>query len=196
MAVPYDQVDLEAAQRAAAQLNAGGFVVVTESREGDGEATLTIAAEFATPEAIHFLSRHSHGPTWLGLSDERCAELQLQPLVSRGDQWQPTISITVRDAVDGGGTPEELARTIRAAVDPAKTAGDFVRPGSVFPLRARPGGVLQRAGRTEAVVDLARLAGCPPAGVFASAMNDDGTSARGESLRRYCEEHSLPLVTV
>ena len=134
MAVPYEQVDLEAAQRAAAQLNVGGFVVVAETREGDGEATLTVAAEFATPEAIHFLSRHSHGPIWLGLSDERCAELQLQPLVSQGDQWQPTISITVPDALDGGGSPEELSRTILAAVDPTKidrVIGRKPKPASI-----------------------------------------------------------------
>jgi 3,4-dihydroxy 2-butanone 4-phosphate synthase / GTP cyclohydrolase II len=196
VSVPYEHVDLEAAQRAASQLNAGGFVVVCESHSGDSEAALTIAAEHATTEALHFMSRHSRGPMWLCLSDERCEELALIPLVTAGDQWQPTISITVPDAVDGGGTPEELSRTILASVDPAKGPGDFVKPGSIFPLRARPGGVLQRSGRTEAVVDLARLAGCAPAGVIAFAINEDGTSARGVSLERYCAEHSLPLVTV
>ena len=196
MDVPYEAVDLEAAQRGAAQLNGGGFVVICESRGADTEATLAFAAEHGSTEALHFMSRHSHGPLWLCLSDERCEELGLVPLVTREDAWQPTISITVPDAVDGGGTPEELSRTILAAVDPAKGPDDFVKPGSIFPLRARPGGVLQRSGRTEAVVDLARLAGCAPAGVIAFAMNEDGTAARGESLEGYCAEHSLPLVTV
>jgi 3,4-dihydroxy 2-butanone 4-phosphate synthase/GTP cyclohydrolase II len=196
VAVPYEQVDLEAAQRAVARLNAGGFVALTKSREDDSEASLVIAADFATPEAIHFLSRHTHGPVWLGLSDERCQELGLEPLVSRGDQWQPTISIAVPDAVDGVGTAEQLSRTILAAMDADKGAKDFVRPGPVFPLRARPGGVLQRSSWTEAVVDLARLAGRAPGAVFAFAMNDDGTAARGEHVQRYCDEHSLPLVSV
>jgi 3,4-dihydroxy 2-butanone 4-phosphate synthase / GTP cyclohydrolase II len=196
VSVPYEQVDLEAAQRAAAALNAGRFVLVCESRADLRKGTLAIAAEFATPENVHFMSRHTHGPIWLCLPDERCEELQLEPLVSSGDEWQPTISITVPDAVDGGGTPAELSKTIRAAVDPAKDAGDFVRPGSIFPLRARPGGVLQRSGRTEAVVDLARLAGCEPAAVIAFAMSDDGTAPLGGELLRYCEEHDLPLVTI
>jgi 3,4-dihydroxy 2-butanone 4-phosphate synthase / GTP cyclohydrolase II len=196
MHVPYEHVDLEAAQRAAAELNAGRFVVLCESRGAEREGLLTIAAEFATPDALHFMSRHSHGPIWLCLSDERCEQLELEPLVSRGDQWQPTISITVPDAVGSGASTEEQSRTILATVDPAKGAGDFVRPGSIFPLRARPGGVLQRSGRTEAVVDLARLAGRAPAGAVALAMNEDGTVARGAELERFCEEHSIPLVAI
>jgi 3,4-dihydroxy 2-butanone 4-phosphate synthase / GTP cyclohydrolase II len=196
MEVPFAEVDLEAAQRAATELNAGNFVVICESRGEGFEGNLTVAAQHATPEAVNFMSRHAHGMVWLALSDERCDELRLEPLVSDGDDWQPTLSITLREVSGAGASAEDRSRTIRAAIDPARGPRDFSRPGTVFPLRARPGGVLQRAARTEAAVDLARLAGCVPAAAMAIVMNEDGTVATGGEIEQFCEQYSIPLVAV
>src|SRR5919204_6578248 len=192
--IPYGHVDLAAAQNALSELNAGRFAVLSTARADGPEGSLLIAADHVTPEAVNFMSRHGQGLVWLCLTDERCEELALEPLVMRGDEWQPTVSITIPGAAEAGASAADRAATILAAVDPEVRAKDVARPGNIFPLRARPGGVLQRAGRTEAAVDLARLAGCSPAGAISLIVNADGSLARGEQLRDFCAEHGFPLV--
>ena len=196
MSAEREQVDLDAAKRAASALKAGKFIVLAEHRGDDSEGNLTIAAEFATPEAVNFLSTNAYGLIRLCLTDERCDELRLEPLVAEEDKWQPTVSISSRGVTGSGASAEDRSRTILAALDPESGPKDFVRHGYVFPLRARAGGVLRRAGRTEAAVDLARLAGCVPAAAMSLVMNPDGTVTKADELRRYCERHDLPLVTV
>jgi 3,4-dihydroxy 2-butanone 4-phosphate synthase / GTP cyclohydrolase II len=142
------------------------------------------------------MSTHGYGLIRLCLTDERCAELDLEPLVADEQQWQPTVSITLRGTSGSGASSADRARTIQAAMNPAAGPEEFERPGHVFPLRSRPGGVLQRAGRTEAAVDLARLAGCVPAAAMTLVVDEDGSVPTGDRLRRYCERHALPRVTV
>jgi 3,4-dihydroxy 2-butanone 4-phosphate synthase/GTP cyclohydrolase II len=191
-----DQVIPEAAERAIAELQAARFVVLCESRHDLTGGSLIVAADFATPDSIKFLSQHAQGLIWLCLSDERCEELGLHPLRATRDEWQPTVSINILNAAEAGESVRDKSRTIMAAIDRSKGAKDFEQPGSVFPLRARPGGVLQRAGRTEAAVDLARLAGHTPASVLSLVIDDDGAFIEGEQLERYCGERGLPLVAV
>jgi len=177
----------------------GRLVVVVDAADRENEGDLTIAAQFATPEAINFMATHGRGLICLCMTDERCDELGLRPMTERNETpfgTAFTVSIEAREGISTGISAHDRSRTIQVAIDPSKGAGDLVQPGHVFPLRARPGGVLQRAGQTEAAVDLARLAGLSPAGVVCEVMNDDGTMARVPDLIPYCERHGLKLVTV
>jgi 3,4-dihydroxy 2-butanone 4-phosphate synthase/GTP cyclohydrolase II len=177
----------------------GKFVVVVDAADRENEGDLTIAAQFATPEAVNFMATHARGLICLCLSEERCDELGLKPMTYNNEtplQTAFTISIEARDGVTTGISAADRSRTIQVAIDPTKGPDAVVQPGHVFPLRARPGGVLQRAGQTEAAVDLARLAGLNPAGVVCEIMNEDGTMARVPDLIRYCEKHDLKLITV
>jgi 3,4-dihydroxy 2-butanone 4-phosphate synthase/GTP cyclohydrolase II len=177
----------------------GRFVVVVDAADRENEGDLTIAAQFATPEAINFMATHGRGLICLCLTEERCDELRLQPMTERNETpfgTAFTVSIEARDGISTGISAQDRSRTIQVAIDPSKGPGDLVQPGHVFPLRARVGGVLRRGGQTEAAVDLARLAGLNPAGVVCEVMNDDGTMARVRDLIPYCEEHGLKLVTV
>src|SRR5262249_45638655 len=158
-----DHPDPRAARAAAEALADGGFVVLCESRGDESEANLAIAAQFVTPDALAFFSANAHGIVRLCLTDERCEQLGLAPLRTAEDDWQPTGAIAHRGVTGTGASTRDQARTIQAAIDPACGCDDFVPGGYVFPLRARPGGALRRAGRTEAAVDLARIASCPPA---------------------------------
>ncbi len=189
-------LDVEAAQRAAEALAAGKFVVLAEHRGDESEGNLMFAAEFATPQAVNFLATNANGLIRLCLTDERCEELRLAPLLSEEEKWQPTVAIASRGLRGTAASAEDRSKTILDAIDPEKGPADFVPHGHVFPLRARPGGVLKRTGRTEAAIDLARLAGCVPAAAMSLVMNEDGTVARADSLRAYCEQHGFPLVTV
>ncbi|HEX4520602.1 MAG TPA: 3,4-dihydroxy-2-butanone-4-phosphate synthase [Gaiellaceae bacterium] len=191
-----EQADPEAAREAARVLANGGYVVLAESRAESAEGNLMLAAQFVTPDAIGFLTSQSPGVVRLCLTDERCAALGLGTLVESESNWQPTASIAHRSAAGRGASTDDRARTIQAAVDPSSTADDFVPGGYVFPLRARPGGVLRRAGRTEAAIDLASFAGCIPAAVLSLVMNGDGSVARGPELPAYAAAHGYPLVTV
>jgi len=151
-----------------------------------------------TPQAINFMATHGRGLICLALTEERCDALGLPLMVERNTSTYGTaftVTIEARDGVSGISAADR-ALTIQVAVDPTSTPHDVVSPGHVFPLRARPGGVLQRSGQTEAAVDLARLAGLAPAGVVCEIMNDDGTMARVPDLVGFCERHSLKLVTV
>jgi 3,4-dihydroxy 2-butanone 4-phosphate synthase/GTP cyclohydrolase II len=186
-------------EEAIEDIRQGKFVVVVDAADRENEGDLTIAAQFATPEAINFMATHGRGLICLCLTEERCDELRLQPMTDRNETpfgTAFTISIEAREGITTGISAPDRSRTIQVAIDPSKGPGDLVQPGHVFPLRAKPGGVLRRAGQTEAAVDLARLAGLNPAGVVCEVMNEDGTMARVPDLLLYCEEHGLKMITV
>ena len=186
-------------QDALEDIRAGRFVIVVDDEERENEGDLTIAAEFATADAVNFMATHGRGLICLCLTEERCRELGLRPMTDQNETRHGTaftVSIEAREGVSTGISAADRARTIQVAIDPASGHRDLVQPGHVFPLRARPGGVLQRAGQTEAAVDLARLAGLRPAGVVCEIMNEDGTMARVPDLVAYSERHGLKIVTV
>ena len=197
------QIDTQAPfatiEEAIDDIREGKLVVVVDAADRENEGDLTIAAQFATPEAINFMATHGRGLVCLCLTEERCDELGLRPMTDNNEtpyETAFTIAIEAREGVTTGISAADRAHTIQVAIDPTKGPGDLVQPGHVFPLRARPGGVLQRSGQTEAAVDLARLAGLNPAGVVCEIMNEDGTMARVPDLVPYCERHGLKLVTV
>jgi 3,4-dihydroxy 2-butanone 4-phosphate synthase/GTP cyclohydrolase II len=186
-------------EEAIEDIREGKFVVVVDAADRENEGDLTIAAQFATPEAITFMATHGRGLVCLCLSEQRCDELRLGPMTERNEtpfETAFTVPIEAREGVATGISAHDRSRTIQVAIDSSKGPNDLVRPGHVFPLRARDGGVLQRAGQTEAAVDLARLAGLIPAGVVCEVMNDDGTMARVDDLIPYCEHHGLKMITI
>jgi 3,4-dihydroxy 2-butanone 4-phosphate synthase/GTP cyclohydrolase II len=186
-------------EEAIEDIRRGKFVVVVDAADRENEGDLTIAAQFATPEAINFMATHARGLICLCLTEERCDELRLQPMTERNETpfgTAFTVSVEAREGITTGISARDRSRTIQVAIDPSKGPPDLVQPGHVFPLRARAGGVLRRGGQTEAAVDLARLAGLNPAGVVCEVMNEDGTMARVPDLVPYCEEHGLRLITV
>jgi 3,4-dihydroxy 2-butanone 4-phosphate synthase / GTP cyclohydrolase II len=186
-------------EEAIEDIRSGRFVVVVDAADRENEGDLTIAAQFATPEAIAFMATHGRGLICLCLTEERCDELRLRPMTERNETPYGTaftISIEARDGITTGISAHDRSRTIQVAIDPSKGPSDLVQPGHVFPLRSRSGGVLRRAGQTEASVDLARLAGLNPAGVVCEVMKDDGTMARVPDLIPYCEEHGIKMITV
>jgi 3,4-dihydroxy 2-butanone 4-phosphate synthase/GTP cyclohydrolase II len=172
-------------------------VVDDEDRENEGD--LTLAAEKVTPEAINFMATHGRGLVCLALTEERLDHLRIGPMTAENTSQFGTAfceAIDAREGVTTGISAYDRARTIKVAIDPSSRPGDLARPGHVFPLRARRGGVLVRAGQTEASVDLARLAGLVPAGVICEIMNEDGTMSRVPDLVRFCREHGLKMLTV
>jgi 3,4-dihydroxy 2-butanone 4-phosphate synthase / GTP cyclohydrolase II len=186
-------------EEALAELRAGRFVIIVDDEDRENEGDLAIAAEKATPAAINFMATHGRGLICLALSEERCDALGLPLMVERNTSTFGTaftVSIEARGKVTTGISAADRAATVRAAIDPATRPEDLVRPGHVFPLRARKGGVLKRAGQTEASVDLATLAGLTPAAVICEIMNDDGTMARVPDLARFAERHGLRMVAV
>src|SRR6266571_6152216 len=186
-------------EEAIEDIRAGKFVVVVDAPDRENEGDLTIAAQFCTPEAVNFMAMHARGLICLCLTDERCDELGLRMMTDRNETpfgTAFTVSIEAREGISTGISAHDRSRTIQVAIDRSKGADDLVRPGHIFPLRARDGGVLQRGGQTEASVDLARLAGLIPAGVVCEIMNEDGTMARVDDLIPYCERHGLKLITV
>jgi 3,4-dihydroxy 2-butanone 4-phosphate synthase / GTP cyclohydrolase II len=186
-------------EEAIEDIRQGKFVVVVDAADRENEGDLTIAAQFATPEAVNFMTKEGRGLICLCLTEERCDELGLRQMTERNETPYGTaftVSVEAREGVTTGISAPDRSRTIQVAVDPKAAAEDLVQPGHVFPLRAREGGVLMRAGQTEAAVDLARLAGLIPAGVVCEIMNEDGTMARVPDLIPYCERHGLKLVTV
>ena len=186
-------------EEAIEDVRSGKFVVVVDDADRENEGDLTIAAQFVTPESINFMATHARGLICLCLSPERCDELELRPMTERNETplgTAFTVSIEAREGVSTGISAQDRARTIQVAIDPGSTPHDLVQPGHVFPLRAKPGGVLQRAGQTESAVDLARLAGLNPAGVVCEIMNEDGTMARVPDLTSFCAQHGLKMVTV
>jgi len=186
-------------EEAIEDIRQGKMVVVVDDPTRENEGDLTMAAQFVTPEAINFMAKEGRGLICLSLTPERCDELGLDLIAAKNEsafQTPFTISIEARTGVSTGISAADRARTIQVAIDPQTSPRELVQPGHVFPLKARPGGVLERVGQTEAAVDLARLAGLIPAGVICEVMNDDGTMARVPDLTAYCERHGLRMVTV
>jgi 3,4-dihydroxy 2-butanone 4-phosphate synthase / GTP cyclohydrolase II len=186
-------------EEAIEDIREGKLVVVVDAADRENEGDLTIAAQFATPEAVNFMTKEGRGLICLCLTEERCDELGLRQMTEKNETPYGTaftVSVEAREGVTTGISAPDRSRTIQVAIDPKARAEDLVQPGHIFPLRAREGGVLMRAGQTEAAVDLARLAGLIPAGVVCEIMNEDGTMARVPDLVPYCERHGLKLVTV
>jgi 3,4-dihydroxy 2-butanone 4-phosphate synthase/GTP cyclohydrolase II len=186
-------------EQAIEDIRAGRMIVVVDAADRENEGDLTIAAQFATPEAINFMAKEGRGLICLCLTGERCDELGLRMMTERNETpfgTAFTVSIEAREGISTGISAHDRSRTIQVAIDPSKGRDHIVEPGHVFPLRARRGGVLERAGQTEAAVDLARLAGLNPAGVVCEVMKDDGTMARVPDLIEFCAKHDLKLVTV
>ena len=177
----------------------GRMVVMVDDPDRENEGDLVLAAEHVTPEAINFMARNARGLICLALAPEEVDRLKL-PLMTADNQSRFgtgfTVSIEAREGVTTGISAFDRAQTIRTAVDPARGPGDIVSPGHVFPIRARTGGVLVRAGQTEGSVDLARLAGLYPAGVICEIMNDDGTMSRVPQLMEFAKKHHMKIVTV
>ncbi len=178
---------------------AGRMLVIVDDEDRENEGDITIAAEAVTPEIINFMARHARGLICLSLSPEICDALQLPPMSSRNNSRFGTAfteSVEAAEGVTTGISAADRAHTIRVAIDPASKPGDLVRPGHVFPLRAREGGVLVRAGQTEAAVDLARLAGLRQGGVICEIMNDDGSMARVPQLAEFSKLHGVRMISV
>src|ERR1700727_1062246 len=181
------------------EIKARRMVVVVDDEDRENEGDLTLAAEHVTPDAINFMARYGRGLVCLTLSEERADYLRLFPMTQQNSSRFGTAfteTIEAREGVTTGISAADRAHTIRTAIAPGATASDLARPGHIFPLRARKGGVLVRAGQTEASVDLARLAGLIPAGVICEIMKDDGTRARVPDLIEFCNQHGLKILTV
>ena len=179
--------------------SAGRMVVIADDEDRENEGDLCIAAQAVTPDVINFMAKHARGLICLSLSAEICDALHLPPMSVRNTSRFGTAfceSIEAAEGVTTGISAADRAHTIRVAIDPASTPRELARPGHVFPLRAKEGGVLVRAGQTEAVVDLARLAGLRAGGVICEIMNDDGTMARVPQLEEFCALHGLRLISV
>jgi len=184
---------------ALAEIRAGRMVIVVDDEDRENEGDLTLAAEFVTPEAINFMARYGRGLICLTLTEERADHLRLFPMTQQNSSRFGTAfteTIEAREGVTTGISAADRAHTVRVAIDPESSAADLARPGHIFPLRARKGGVLVRAGQTEASVDLARLAGLNPSGVICEIMRDDGEMARIPDLIPFCKEHGLLILTV
>jgi 3,4-dihydroxy 2-butanone 4-phosphate synthase/GTP cyclohydrolase II len=176
------------------------MIVVVDDEDRENEGDLIMAAELITPEAINFMATHARGLVCLAMTGERLDELQLSPMAPVNTALGGTgftVSIDAKGhGVTTGISAGDRAQTIRAAVDARSDPEDFARPGHVFPLRSRPGGVLERRGHTEAAVDLARLAELHPSGVICEILNNDGTMARVPDLVKFCKMHELKMITV
>jgi 3,4-dihydroxy 2-butanone 4-phosphate synthase/GTP cyclohydrolase II len=186
-------------EEALEEIRQGRQIVLVDDEDRENEGDLTMAAEKITPEAVNFMAKHGRGLICLALTEERCDELSLPLMTPVNTSNYGTAfceSIDARRGTTTGISTSDRATTILAAIDDATRPSDLARPGHVFPLRARHGGVLVRAGQTEASVDLARMAGLTPAGVICEIMNDDGTMARVPQLAEFCRTHGLKLLTV
>ncbi len=177
----------------------GRMLVVVDDEDRENEGDLTVAASLVTPEIVNFMAVHGRGLICLALEAERCDELHLRPMAAHNTSNFGTAfceAVDARHGVTTGISAADRAHTIRVAMDPATRSDDLARPGHVFPLRAREGGVLVRAGQTEAAVDLARMAGLARGGVICEIMNDDGTMARVPELQAFCDRHGLKMVSI
>src|SRR5215510_4676653 len=181
------------------EIRAGRMIVIVDDEDRENEGDLMLAAEKVSPEAINFMAKFGRGLICLTLTEERLDHLRIGPMSAENTSSYGTAfceAIDAREGVTTGISAYDRARTILVAIDPATRPSDLARPGHVFPLRARKGGVLVRAGQTEASVDLARMAGLVPAGIICEIMKEDGTMARVPDLTEFCEEHSLKMLTV
>jgi 3,4-dihydroxy 2-butanone 4-phosphate synthase/GTP cyclohydrolase II len=200
--LPYDASDVVVGVDVALEhIRAGRMVILVDDEDRENEGDLCMAAEKVTPEAINFMARFGRGLICLPVTEERLRQLRLDMMVPDAENSAPlgtafTVSVEARHGVTTGISAADRATTIQAAIAPDARPQDLVRPGHVFPLRARDGGVLRRAGQTEGAVDLARLAGLAPAGVICEIMNDDGTMARMPDLAAFARRHGLVIVTI
>jgi len=184
---------------AIAAIRAGQMVIVVDDEDRENEGDLTIAAEKITPQAINFMARHGRGLICLAMTPERLDALEIPLMVSQNSSRFETafcVSVEAKERTTTGISAADRAATVLTAIDPSTKPSDLVRPGHVFPLRARSAGVLARAGQTEAAVDLARLAGLHPSGVICEIMNKDGSMARVQQLSRFARRHKMPMITV
>jgi 3,4-dihydroxy 2-butanone 4-phosphate synthase/GTP cyclohydrolase II len=195
-----EQFEFASIEDAMRELRAGRMIVVVDDEDRENEGDLTMAAEMITPEAINFMAMHGRGLICLAMTEERLKELDLNPMVSDNTAFGGTaftVSIDLNgQGVTTGISAHDRSQTIKATVDETSCAEDFGRPGHIFPLCARAGGVLERRGQTEAAVDLAWLAGLSPAGVICEILNEDGTMARVPDLVKFCKKHDLLMITV
>jgi len=181
------------------EIRAGRMIVVIDDEDRENEGDLTLAAEKVTPEAINFMAKYGRGLVCLAMTEERLDHLRIGPMTTENTSQYGTAfceAIDARQGVTTGISAHDRAHTIKVAIDPATRPTDLARPGHMFPLRARKGGVLVRAGQTEASVDLARLAGLIPAGIICEIMKDDGTMARVPDLIEFCRTHEMKMLTV
>jgi len=181
------------------EIRSGRMIVVVDDEDRENEGDLTLAAEKVTPEAINFMAKYGRGLVCLAMTEERLEHLRIGPMTAENTSNYGTAfceAIDARDGVSTGISAYDRARTIKVAIDPATRPSDLARPGHVFPLRARKGGVLVRAGQTEAAVDLARLADLVPSGIICEIMRDDGTMARVPDLVEFCRAHEMKMLTV
>ena len=194
-----EQARTASVEQAIEDVRSGRMIIIVDDEDRENEGDLMVAAEKTTPEIINFMARHGRGLICLPLTRERLEELHLPLMVNENTaryQTAFTVSIDAKDGVSTGISAHDRARTILAAVDPATRPEHLARPGHVFPLQAREGGVLARAGQTEAAVDLARMAGLRPAGVICEIMNEDGSMARMPQLEEVSRAHGLPILTI
>lgn len=190
---------LDTVESAIAAIAGGDFVIVVDDADRENEGDLIIAAEKITPEKMAFLVRYSSGLVCVSLPEERLRSLGLGLMVADNEESHRTaftVSVDYRHGTSTGISAADRAATLRALADPASSADDFVRPGHIFPLRYRAGGVLVRTGHTEAALDLARLAGLQPAGVLCEVVAEDGSMARREALQRFASLHGLPMISI
>jgi 3,4-dihydroxy 2-butanone 4-phosphate synthase/GTP cyclohydrolase II len=186
-------------EQAVAEIQAGRMIIIVDDEDRENEGDLMVAAEKVTPEIINFMTKHGRGLICLPLTRERLEELQLPLMVADNTaryQTAFTVSIDAKQGVTTGISAYDRAKTVLTVIDPRTKPEDLARPGHIFPLQAKEGGVLARAGQTEAAVDLARLAGLVPAGVICEVMNEDGSMARRPELDEFRREHGIPVLTV
>src|SRR5215210_9135869 len=191
--------DFDPIEEVIADICAGKMVIVTDDEDRENEGDLVMAAEKATPEAVNFMTKFGRGLICVPITEERAGQLGLQRMVLDNRESQRTdftVSVDAARDVTTGISAADRARTIQILADPKSTPRDLVQPGHVFPLRAKPGGVLRRAGHTEASVDLPRLAGLQPAGVLCEILHDDGTMARLPELMEFRQKHGLRICTI
>jgi 3,4-dihydroxy 2-butanone 4-phosphate synthase/GTP cyclohydrolase II len=190
---------IERVHRALEDIRAGRMVILVDDEDRENEGDLVMAAELVTPEAINFMARHARGLICLALTEETVARLELPMMVDANRSSRSTaftVSIEAATGVTTGISAHDRAHTVQTAVRPSAKPSDLVSPGHIFPLKARPGGVLQRTGHTEGSVDLAQLAGLTPAGVICEIMNEDGSMARMPDLVRFADEHGLRILAI
>jgi len=186
-------------EKALEAIRAGRFVIVVDDEGRENEGDLVMAAELVTPEAVNFMTKYARGLLCVPMTPERLAQIGSTPMTSENREVKQCafeVSVDASSGITTGISAFDRAHTIKLLADPTTTEQDFIRPGHVFPLRARPGGVLRRAGHTEAAVDLARLAGLQPAGIICEIMNEDGTMARLPQLLEFAAKHDLVLLSV
>ncbi len=196
---PGNDPDLAPIEDIIAAISRGELVIMVDDEDRENEGDLIMAAQFATPEKIAFIVRHTSGVIVAPLTGERCDDLRLPLMVDNNTESHRTaftISVDLLEGTTTGISAADRATTLRALADPKIAHAAFARPGHIFPLRAREGGVLKRAGHTEASVDLARLAGCEPAGIICEIQNDDGTMSRLPDLKKFAKQHGLLISSI